>query len=438
MKRIILILYVIGCIVTDSNGQDVTINNLEEAIAIALENNVDLQTYLLNSEKAKIDLKNAKSYKMPVITGSFSGQRNIDLATTPLPAEIFGGEPGQTVDAQFGQAYNYNAGITIYKDFFNREAALQAKVAALNLEVENVSRQQFEELLKEQVSLHYHTVALAAKAVEISEKDLENARQVKQLTAEKYEEGLVDALVLNSAGINVNAVRHNLNANRQLILQSSTELKKLLGMTPEEDLIIAELTDDNMPDSYTMDLLSAPIAVESASLQLQQAEARLKINKSALLPSVSLNTYIGRQQFRNDFGLSFNSEAWSPYSYTALSLSVPIFSGFKNRRNISKGKLDHQLALNEQERVNRDTSLDDARLIADYQVSLDDVQSSKESFELYEENQKLTFQKFEAGVVSLDSYLNVFAEYLKAESAYLNNLSKMYSYYSQILPRIKS
>ena len=438
MKRLLIVLCMIGAVLNHSVAQRVTIQSVEEAMTYALKHNVDLNNYQLNVEKSKLEQKNAKAYKMPVISGTFSGQRNLDLATTPLPAEIVGGEPGQSVDVQFGQAYNYNAGISINKELFNRGAALQAKLASQNLEAEELSQLQYEELLREQVSTHYYSASLANKAVEIGQQDLKNARQVRELTAEKYEGGLVDALVMNNASINVNAVRLNLNANKQMALQSLTELKKLFGMDALDELVIVGDFDDLPPVRYTSDLLNAPVSMAYSDMQLKQAASRLKISQSALLPTLSLNSYYGRQQFRDDFGLSLDSDAWTPYSYVSLNLNVPIFTGFTNRRTIKQRKLDHQIALNEQQKVQVNIAHDDARLIADYQISREDVSASRETYQLYGENKELTYQKFEAGVISLDRYLQAFADYLKAEVTYLNNLSKMYSYYSQIIPRIQS
>ena len=101
-KPLFLLLGLIGGL-TSSWAQNVKVHSLDEAISIAQEGNLDLQNLILEAQKAELEQKQAKSYRMPTITGSFGGQRNMELATTPLPAEIFGGEPGQIVNAQFGQ-----------------------------------------------------------------------------------------------------------------------------------------------------------------------------------------------------------------------------------------------------------------------------------------------------------------------------------------------
>ncbi len=417
-------------------GQSITINNVNEAIDLALQRNLDFQNYLINQEKAELAYKQAKSHRLPTITGSFSGQRNLDLAVTPLPAEIFGGEPGTTIDTQFGQDYNYNAGITIYKEIYNRESQLNAKVARLSLQMESTSIAMFEELLREQVSLYYYKALIANRAIAIGEEDTESAKHVYALTSEKYEQGLVDIITLNTAKINLNTVKQNLNSNKQMKLQSEIELKKLFGMNPQDSLLLTSSFEYYLPEVYHVNQLNDNILVKNADLQLKQADAFVKINQSSLTPTLSLNSYKGKQQFRNDFGLSFDSNSWSDYSYLTLNLSVPLFSGFNNRRNIKKSKFDQKVAYNEKLTTERNALLDDQRLIVDYNLSLEDATFNKEIYQLYQENQLLTYQKYEEGLISLDSYLRVFEDYLKAENAYLNSMSKVYSYYSQILPRI--
>ncbi|MEM8939386.1 MAG: TolC family protein [Bacteroidota bacterium] len=418
-------------------AQDITLKSVDEAISLALSKNIDYNNYVLNMEKAALEYKQAKSYRLPSISGTFSGQKNMDLATTPLPAEIFGGEQGQTVDVRFGQEYNYNAGVSISKQLFNQEASLQAKLSKIGTRISKVEQDAFEEVLKEQVSLYYYTATVSKKAIELGEQDLTNASQVYELTLEKYQEGIVDVLTVNSSKINQNSVKQNLNASRQLENQCVIELKKLLGMNPDDTLAIEGTFEYYLPQIYTVDELEPNVEIRQAELNLEQSDLQVKLSQSSLLPSLSLNSYLGRQQFRNDFGLSFDNNSWSNYSYLSLNLSIPIFSGFNSRRDIKKSKLMQQISFNETQQAEQHAILEDKLLISDFNYSLEDAETALETYHLYEENQQLTLHKYEEGLISLDHYLTAFEEYLKAENAYLNTISKIYTHYSQIIPRIQ-
>jgi len=408
---------------------------LEEAYERALETNPDYQNYKINQQKAEIDFKQTKRNRLPVITGTFSGQRNIDLATTPLPGEIFG-QPGEIVETQFGQDYNYNAGITISKSLFDRSERLQIKMSEFDLRAQKVESAIFKELLLESVSLYYYTGLIATQSVQTGQRDLETANQILEITKSKHEQGLVDLSILNLARINVNFVKQSLNGNRQLELQSMTELKKLFGMGPSELLRLTDTVDITLPPAQKASTLRPDLSLEKMELQLSEAETQIKLSKAARLPTLALNSYYGRQQFRDDFGLSFGSDNWSNYSYLGLNLTVPIFTGFKTKSNIKQSQLNQQIAYNEKLKAENHAQFDDLRLIADYNISLENAQSALESYELYDQNQRLAFQKYDKGLISLDAYLNDFEDYIKAENNYLESASRLYSYYSQILPRI--
>ncbi len=420
-----------------SNAQDVTISSIEEAIELALKRNFDFQNYTINQQKASLEYKQAKRHRLPTISGTFNGQRNIDLATTPLPGEIFG-QPGEVVDAQFGQEYTYNAGINISKQFFDRNAYWQKKIASLNQDITNVEKEVFEQLLKEQVITYYYTAVIAKRAVEISQTDMDAAQKIHQLSAEKFNEGLIDAISMNTAIINENTVRQSLNANSQLALQCEMELKKLLGIRPEDQLSISEDLNNEFPEKYQIAQLSIDPTLRNTELQLQQSDLLVKQSKSASLPSLSVNTYYGRQQFREDFGLSLNPSNWSNYSYLSVNLNVPIFTGFRNKSEVKQNRFNYQIQQNNNHKAKIAADLDDQLLIQNYLLSLDDAKATYNSYQLYAENRELNHQKFEEGLISLDAYLKVFEDYVKAENNYLNTLTRVYTYYSQILPRIQS
>lgn len=436
MTRNLILINFIVMYKTTAYSQSIMVQSLEDAIALAFKKNPDYQNFILNQEQAQIEYKQSKSYRIPSITGSFSGQRNFELATTPVPAEIVGGPPGETINTQFGQDYAYNVGFSIRTDLFNRELTLKSKLSKLNTQVVQVEKEKYEEFLEQSVSLYYYTALVAKKAVEVAEKDLESASQVSALTKEKYDQGLLELIVFNQSRINENLVKQNLSSNKQLLDECLIELKKLLGVSLKDELVLSENPDYTLPQVFSEEQLETDLRVKDANLRLNQADMNIKLSRSAMLPSLSLNAYLGQQQFRDDFGLAFDGDSWSSYRYLTLNLSIPVFTGLNNRRNVHKNKINHQIAQNEKVEAELTSQLEDQLLIKSYQSSLAEASLAKDNFLLYSENQKLTYDKYQEGIISLDNYLSVFEDYVKAENAYLNSLSKVYSIYSQIIPRI--
>lgn len=438
-KVLIALMILVGVHFMPVSGkaQQVTLNSLDDALRLGFEQNPDYQNFLLNQEQAELTYQQSKNYRLPTITGNFTGQRNVDLATTPLPAEIFGGEPGTTINTQFGQEYTYNAGISISKQLFNRSLSLQSKLMKLNSETVAIEKEQFRELLTQQISLYYYTALTSGKAISISQKDLETTQEISLLTKERYEQGVVDLVAYNKALINENGVKQNLLSSEQLLVDCLTELKKLMGLGIEDELLITEEITYELPAMYLEGQLNSNLKVVNAESKMNQADLNLKLSQAALLPSLSINSYFGRQQFRDDFGLSLDRDNWSKYGYLTLNLSVPIFNGFSNRKEIKKSKISYSIAQNDHKEVEVTAKLEDQLLIRQYHSGRNEVALAEGSFTLTASNEELTFQKYEEGLISLDAYLRVFEEYLRAENAYLNSISKLYNLYSQIFPRIE-
>ena len=95
-----------GLVFAQDSLRIVEIASLNSAWSMAFDHNPDYQNYKLNQEKAEVNYKVSKSYRLPTISASVNAQKNLDLAITPLPGEIFGLPEGTTLDAQFGQEYN--------------------------------------------------------------------------------------------------------------------------------------------------------------------------------------------------------------------------------------------------------------------------------------------------------------------------------------------
>lgn len=436
MKLLLLLLVVCTHAGAQNKITLVEVDSLEELLKLARIQNPDVKSYELNVTKRNYDVKTSKAARLPSIAGSFSGQRNLALSTTPVPGEFFG-QPGTTVNAQFGQEYAYNAGITISKSFLDRQTSLKIKMAQLTLEAAEVQQDAYFQLLNQQVSLNYYSLLIAKRAIALAEKDIEVADSIASLGEQRFQEGLVDALVVNQARINANVTKQNLNSSKQLYENSNNELKLLLGLGDDDTLKVLANIQYELPLMHGASELRPDDYIRLASLNKDQAQNQVKIQKSMFLPKVSIASYYGKQQFVENFEIDFGNSTWSNYRYLGLNLSLPILTGFSNQNKLKASRVDLELAENELTKTNLKSQMQDTQLIEEYHTSIKNTHLAMEAFQLYEQNERLTLQKYSEGMISLDRYLNAFQDYLKAEHAFLNNLLNTYSYYSQIKPRIQ-
>ncbi|MEQ9438008.1 MAG: TolC family protein, partial [Cyclobacteriaceae bacterium] len=358
----------------------------------------------------------------------------LELPTTPLPGEIFG-EPGQTINAQFGRNYNYNAGFNASLNILDWPSALQTRIAKGNVVLAQVEAKAFEQALKEQVALYYYTAIVTLEALALNQKDWEISDSLRMLIQQKFQQGVIDAAILNQAKINLNNVMQSQNSNQVLLAQTWEQLRILLGASATDSLWLSQTLSHEISD-YLIDPNVAPNPnILVAETQLDQASLQVKWQSTAFLPKISLYGYVGKQQFRDDFGLSFKGQSWSNYSYLGLNLNVPLFTGFANRNRLITAKIDHQIAENQRQDEVRKAAIQDQLLISEYQHRIDILTSALENYQLFDQNRALAYQKLSKGLISMDAYLMTFDDYLQAENAYLKALSTLFSTYSSIVSR---
>jgi len=415
-------------------AQNLVLKTVEDAINYSLEKNPDLEVYKLNIEKSQQEYKIQKRSAMPKITGVIDYQNNIELPTSVLPGELVG-QPGETVSTQFGTQYSWNAGLNMTKDMLNFERKMQVKISKLNIEMESAKQEVFTQLLKEQTTMYYYGALVVKHALSNNQENLESSDNILKVTQQKFNQGLVDLPSLNKAKITVNNIRQTINTNESAYDNYVFQLKNILSVKLSETVIFSEKID------IESNLLASILEVNEDknlhifNLQKEESELDIKLKKSVFLPKLTATKYFGYQQFYDDGGLSFSSDSWSKNINFGMNLSIPIFNGFKNSKKLKIAKINNKINEQTMQYEKEKSKNADVLLLNDYQKGLSQLELTKDNYRLYKKNVELSLQKYDNGVISLDSHLNTYEDYLKAESNYLNSLSAVYTNYSTILSR---
>lgn len=430
--KYILILYLAFAVNVFS--QQVKLNSLNDAIEYALKNNPDLEIYKQNQSKAEYDYKSLKHFWLPSINANFSGVDNTDLPVTKVPGEIFG-RPGTTVEAQFGQQYNYNAGINLNKSILDFQSRFTAKISEMNVEIAKTNSAVYKQKLAEQVAFYYYTSIISSKALNVNEENLKATENTLAIVKQKFEEGIADKHTVNLAKINKNSIEQNIKSFKIVLDQCNSNLRILFGLDLETEIIFNEKIDAYNTEIPTIEFLGPDKSLEIYKLQMLQADYKVSQQRANWYPKLSFNAYIGAQQYRDNFGMTFGSNDWSKVSYVSLNISIPIFNKLITINRVNSAQIEHDIAQNTLTNAMLKSKIGDELTLKEFNHSKEVVTSAKDSYHISKENADLQYQKYEQGLVGLDKYLDSFDDYLKAEVAYLNLLLDSYNYYSKILSR---
>lgn len=421
MKNLVSLLMAFIVAISFAKGQH-TFQSLDDVWSYALANNQENAVYKFQIEKAKNDNKVANSYRYPKVYFGTTGQYNAAIPETPIPGEIFG-RPGETIFAQFGQPYNYTSGISSSKTILDWQSKFQVKISQSNTSLAQTEKDLFEQKLKQQIAQVYYALLTAQAAVNLSEKDLSLADSTLQLTIKRNQEGLIDKLTLNQAIINKNNALDRSEQNKRYLFENETNLKTLLGFSLTDTLLLKEkiqIDDKKLIEGVSPDELSLKLY----KLQIDKASFATKQAYYRFMPKLDVIAYWGAVQYQQELAFSLKSEAWLPSRYIGLNLSFPLFTGFANKNQYKSAKISENIAQANYKEAIRKSSLSDSLLYKNYITALYSVQTADQNLKLANENVQLAYNKYSAGIVSLDNYLSVHNDYLIAENQYFSRLSE--------------
>ena len=434
MQRTLLLW--LSLLVIHTTRAQIVFHSVTEVWTTALRDNPTQRIYHLKTGQLTDEYRASQSYLLPQVAGNFSGQDNLKLSVTPVPGAIIN-QPGKTLYLTFGKHYVYNAGLSATENLFNWQSVFQSNIARENIDLNSLQQKAYEQNLKASSAQYYFSGLIATSSLRISGRDLQLADSILATIHNRYDQGLVDLGAVHSAEINVNNVQENILQSRQLLDQAIENLKLLTGCTVRQTITLDESI---AADSITTDTNTTPTPGPDRNLDVYSANTRLaglqtKFQKAAFYPTLSLSGFVGSQQFRDNFGLSFTDGAWNDYRYLQLNLNVPLFTGFYNRNKYRSAQALARIDAQQYRDAIEESKINDSLLVSTYDNDRLLVAASGRNLLLYRENVELSRQKFNEGLISIDSFQKTFEDYLRAENTHLNNLSSLYSALASIISR---
>jgi len=145
------------------------------------------------------------------------------------------------------------------------------------------------------------------------------------------------------ARVNVANMKPRLIEAENNVKTSLLKLKEIMGVDPKTDVGVTGTFAT--PDTTVLDRADADIALRNrpdvlvGKMTIDLQDKAVKIARGDFLPTLSAGTTFA---FNGNFDqLSYKAEDWNPYWFASLSLTFPIFTGFKNYAKYKQAKVDY-------------------------------------------------------------------------------------------------
>ena len=317
---------------------------LEEAIEFGLENNRNIINANLEVQKAYKEKWKTIATGLPQLSARADYQNFIELPTSLIPAQFFGGNDGEFAEVQFGTPQTMSAGITLNQLIFDGSYVVGIEATKVYLDASrNILEKTVLEIRKNIVN-SYFSVLLVRANVGFLEKNRDNLNSNLTELIQLFKNGFDEEQSVEQLRLTLSSVESQLRYAQNMERTTLNMLKLLLGFPTASPLFLSDsleilttpdlfqISDENFKTENNIDIKIAENNLLSESLLY-------RYERSKSLPRISafLNgNYTGNSE---SFTFTNVDQKWFGASLFGVQLQVPIFSSLKRRASSQKAKI---------------------------------------------------------------------------------------------------
>jgi outer membrane protein TolC len=399
--------------------------SLQEAITFALENNRTAKNAALDIEAAKKQKWETTATGLPQISASIDYNNWLKQQVSLIPAEFFGGNPGEFTEIAFGTKQTMNATVSLNQKIFDGSYLVGLQSAKVFLEISENAKEKTDLEVRKSVINAYSNVLLSDASVSILERNVAVLEKNLDETSKIYENGLIEEESVEQLQITLSGLQSNLNNTLRLRTLAYQMLNITLGIDIMEPVLLTDTLDGLASFNIVLSLLEAEENVENtidyriAANDKRSKELLLKLEKSMALPT--LNAFInGSYAGNNEEFMFFSSDQkWFGSSLIGLSMNIPIFSSLERSAKTQRAKINLEKSQEDLTETEQRIRLQIASAKSDYQLSIDEYENKKENLSLAERIESKNQTKFFEGIATSFDLRQAQVQLYTAQQEYL-------------------
>jgi len=406
----------------------------QQAVDYGLKNNVQVKNALLQVQIQEQTNREVTGSAYPQISADGSMTYNAKLPVSLVPAEFFGGQPGEFAKVAFGLKWNSTYGVSFNQMLFDGQVftGLQARKTLIDYNIKNV--EVTEELIKANIYKIYYQLIVGQRQIQLLDSNILVIRKLVNDNQIMYDNGFAEKLDVNRASVQLaNVETERLNAGNQ-IANGFLALKVLMGMPVRDSLVLTDTINDQQLKDGVLEASAFEYSqrkeFQSADLGIRLQEYNVQRYKLSKIPTLSLNGYYNRNAQRDKFDFFKGDGDWFDISAFTLNLRIPIFSGFSTNARIARERLILRQNQNQREALKLDIDNEIRSATNNFNYAVANLDNQKKNMDLAQTVYDQTKKKYEVGTGS-QTDINIAQNDLRlAQSNYINAM------YSAITARI--
>jgi outer membrane protein TolC len=419
------------------SGNDTIRLDLPACLRFAIKHQPGLRVSLVNQQIYDYQIKGALADWLPQINGTGDVQHYTQVQQDFFPASVFDSTAKGYKVFPATPTNVSTLGLGLTQNIYNRDVMLASKTAKYYRRYAQESVDSAKIDLVVDVSKAYYDVFMSEEQMGILQEDIDRLERSLRDTKNQYEAGTVDKTDYKQALILLNNARIQYKQAMVAIPAKYAYLKQLMGFPVDSVMALhsdsAEMVTEAMIDTSMQLDYNHRIEIQSLETQKQLQIADYDYERLGWLPSLSFFANYNLAYGNNSFGQLYNLAY--PYSYLGLSLSIPIFQGFKRIYAMRAAKLGVDRLDLHLEDTKRVINTQFAQAMAAYRGDLESWQVTQENIGLSREVYNTVNLQYKEGI---KTYLDVITAEADLRTSELNGLNALFSLLSDKLDVLKA
>jgi len=406
---------------------------LKQAQEYAVQHNYQARNAVIDIAIAVKKIRETLASGLPQAEASIGYANFINLATQLLPAEFFGGKPGEYMELKFGTKNNASLQAQLSQLVYSGSYFVGLKMSKIAQEMTHLQLEQVQQDVRQAIASSYILCLVAEKNRDLMTETITTMESLVKDSKAMQQKGFmqetdVDKLTLLLADLKTN----QLNAANQ-IRNAYSLLKFNMGLTITDDVRLTDNLDILLLATDPDGLLAQTFEVNNnIGYKIMEAQAGLsklqvKLAQTEYQPVVSAFLSQTENAQRNTFSFFNVNEKWFPTTIFGVNVGIPIFSSGKRYYKVQQANLNYEKSLNTRRQVSESIALGAFTAKNNFQVSVETFRNKRDNFELAKKIYAKDQIRYKSGVASTTDLNQTYNSLLQAQGTYLGSIMDLFT-----------
>ena len=386
----------------------------QESISLSLNQAIDYglkNSYAAINANRDIDAAKKKKWEtttigLPQIDAKINYTQWLKEQLILIPAEFFGGTPGEFAEVSFVTKHNMSATATLNQLIFDGSYLVGLQSAKTYLKISENAKEKTEIGIREAIINAYGNVLLNEESILILEKNIDNLEKTLFETNQIYLNGFGEEEDVEQLKITLASVKSQLSKAKKLKSIAYKMLNITLGININTTVYLTDTLEELSAKYIDLRLLSTTFNLDNnvdykiAKNTVRSNELLVKLEQSKALPTISSFVNFDYSGYSSNFDFFKKEQPWFDSSLLGIALDIPIFSSLARSSRTQQAKIELEKAKTNLTETAQKLQLQLETAKTEYNYSVEEFETSKQNLALAERIENKQQIKFFEGLSS--------------------------------------